>query len=85
MTKTDDYNGQGFEYEQEPMNVPNLDSVTDDGELAELENTFGRLAAYVGHKRQAIKYRLCGDIEAALSYERACDEHYKRLPFWARW
>lgn len=69
----------------EPLNVPCLDAITDDGELAQLENTFGRLAAYVGHKRQAVKYRLAGDIECALSHERVMDDHYKQLPEWARW
>ncbi len=67
------------------LNVPAIDLIDDDGELAELENTFGRLAAIAGHRRAARKYRLMGDIECALSYERIIDQYYDQLPEWARW
>jgi hypothetical protein len=76
--------GNGVD-EVEPLEVPNLDAIEDDGALAELDNVFSRLAAYCEHKRQARKYRLAGDIECALSHERICDDHYKRLPEWAKW
>ena len=71
----------------EPVNLDGFhhDADGDSAELVALENVYGRLAAYIEHKRQAMKYRIHGDIECALSYERAMEEHYKRLPAWARW
>lgn len=71
----------GADLGHEPVN---LDGLGED-ELVALENVYGRLAAYCGAKRQAQKYRLCGDIECALSYERCCENHHRLLPAWAKW
>ncbi len=64
--------------------VPNLDGV-DDRDRQALEWVFGRLAAYCDAKGRACKMRLKGDIEAAVSFERHCDQLHAELPKWARW
>lgn len=68
------------------FDVPNLDGLTDDpAELLELSSVLGILACYADYKARAIRHRKGGDVEAALSFERAADFQYKRLPEWARW
>lgn len=71
----------------EPVNLDGFahDADGDSVELVALENVYGRLAAYIAAKRQAQKYRVSGDLEAALSFERCCEAHYARLPDWAKW
>lgn len=66
--------------------VPNLDDMTDDPtDLFAASLVFGRLAAYADHKGRAMELRAAGDIPAALAFERAADEQFKKLPPWARW
>ena len=65
--------------------VPPIDCITDDAELAALENAFGNLACIVGLQREAVKYRLDGMIATAMSCERAMERHYAELPEWAKW
>jgi hypothetical protein len=66
------------------FDVPNLDD-QDADDLAELETTFNRLAAYSGYMAIAKRLRAKGDIECALSYEKCADRQYRLLPAWAKW
>jgi hypothetical protein len=64
----------------------NLDCFSvDPADLRQLAEVYGRLAAYADQKAHAMELRSKGDMEAALSFERACDATYQRLPAWARW
>jgi hypothetical protein len=66
--------------------VPNLDGLsTDPGDLFAAALVFGRLAAYADHKGRAMELRAAGDIPAALSFERAAEAQYAKLPSWAKW
>ena len=67
------------------LNVPNIDGIEDDSELAELERALCNLATYVNNKRAALSLRIAGNIPAALAHERKCDQVYKKLPETARW
>lgn len=66
------------------IQTPNLDCLEID-ELRQVEITFARLAAYAGHKKDAMAMRLKGDIEAALASEKAADNQYQQLPAPVRW
>jgi hypothetical protein len=54
-------------------------------DYAAMERVLDVLSAYCHNKRLAMQHRVGGDIEAALSWERANERLYKRLPAWARW
>lgn len=63
----------------------NLDGFSDRAELLCLARVYGRLACYAEDKAKAMELRAQGDIEAALSFEKAADRQYKLLPTWAQW
>jgi hypothetical protein len=67
----------------EPINLDCFS--TDPADLRQLAEVYGRLAAFADLKANAMELRSRGDIEAALSFERACETTYRRLPGWARW
>ncbi len=64
--------------------APNLDGLTEQN-AHELARIYNHYSAYLEHTAHATKYRLLGDIECALSFERAAETHYRQLPEWARW
>ena len=66
------------------FDVPNMDAMDTD-DLAALEWTLDQLSKYADHKRRARALRVKGDIQAALSWEQACQNVYISLPVWARW
>lgn len=73
-------------FEASEAGIPNLTDLSiDPADLDAAEVIFSRLSAYCGHKASAMRYRLAGDIEAALSHERCADAQYRKLPDWARW
>jgi hypothetical protein len=43
------------------------------------------LSHYASNKAVAINERLKGNIQAALIYEKICEDIYNRLPTFARW
>jgi hypothetical protein len=66
--------------------VPNLDCLSiDPGDLLQAAAVFSLLASYAEHTGRAMELRLQGDIDAALSFEKAAQASYKRLPAWAKW
>lgn len=65
---------------------PNLDCLsTDPDDYAAMERVLDCLSLYASAKRHAMVFRLAGDIDAAIAYERQLDRYYARLPQWARW
>lgn len=76
----------GEELRQAGCEIPNLDCFTDSvTSVFAAEMIFARLAAYCGHKKDAMRMREAGDIEAALASERCADNQYQQLPGWVRW
>ena len=72
--------------ELQGIEVPNLDDYSvDPMDWAALERLFDLLSLYCSQKRAAMQYRLKGDCEVALAYERMMQRTYERLPAWARW
>jgi hypothetical protein len=66
--------------------VPNLDDMSiDPADYNAAAAVLGQLACYAGAKGHAMRLRLKGDIEAALSWERMLEGMYARLPQWAKW
>lgn len=47
--------------------------------------TFGCLLAYAAHKSEAMRLRLAGHLQAALTQESVCLYLYEALPSYARW
>ena len=71
---------------RELFEVPNLDGLSiNPADLYTAASVFGQLAAYAGHKADAMKHRMAGDIECATAHEKNCDRIYRQLPEWARW
>lgn len=64
--------------------VPNLDCEESE-ELLALQTVFMQLAQYCANKRNAMAFRLKGQIAEATMYENKCDRIYHDLPEWARW
>lgn len=64
--------------------IPNLDDI-DPAERERFRGLFDLLENYCSYKQYASHYRLEGNIEAALGYEKACETIYRRLPKELRW
>ncbi len=59
------------------IDVPNLDDHSvDPMDYAALERLYDYLALYCHDKRKAMEYRLAGDMECALAYERDLEKTY---------
>lgn len=69
---------------EELFEVPNLDGM-DRKDLEATYDVLSTLSRYAEMKLMAMMAREAGLIERALMYEDRCDEHYRRLPEWARW
>lgn len=69
-----------------PDGAPNLDGLSiDPADLEAAEKVFALLSAYAGHTASAMRFRLSGDVEAALAFERCAESVYRKLPKWAKW
>lgn len=66
------------------IQTPNLDCMTAE-ELRQCETVLARLASYAGHKRNAMRLRIEGQISAALREEKAADDQYQQLPANCTW
>jgi len=74
----------------QPSEGENLDGFPDAEELSVhlSEVAFTAPAAYLNYgfeKRNAMKARLAGDIEAARGHERECDRLYHQIPGAWKW
>lgn len=68
------------------IDVPNLDTCTTrPTDLEDISRVYSILAAYAEHKAKGMRHRLNGDIECAISFEKAAQTQYRLLPKWARW
>lgn len=81
-----------IDYEALEKAMPNLDCFVDPSQAEEAAREMGevlcglnKLQRYATHKAQAMKFRLAGDINTALLFEKRCDTIHKELPVWARW
>jgi hypothetical protein len=72
--------------QQALFDVPNLDALSVDSADYDLAaDVLGQLAAYAHAKARAMRLRVQGDVEAALSWEKHQEALYRKLPQWARW
>lgn len=55
------------------------------GALSMRKHVTDQLACYADWKASAIMERQAGHVAAALSYEKNCENIYKKLPAWAKW
>lgn len=68
------------------VDVPNLDGLDTRSEAYRAASeVYARMAAYCILKAKAMEFRLAGDIDAALSYERSMEKAYQAFPDWAQW